>query len=373
MPSMHNEPQEQPPATVLDFDEQANIARATLEQILNVDLAQCDLSVCLAAKDAYNAQPRLRRIDMTEKAAASFRDGLDQALASARKALRDQELRVLAFDPTQALDEHTVEYLQISSYKSLQPQVEYLKKAVDAENLRGYEHPFVDNLRFYSVIVKPQDPAFSEPIYYYRWYSHTFMLKDAPQFAVRLPFFGSGGGQPGTYDVIEEPVYLFDRHVDCISYNGQMFILQKYYFYTIFDLEEELKKIAEKALDELEDMNFIHNFAQFKFDCLKNRQKYRILSKVYLKPYFRDLSIDMLEPVIDDYERPIKIEWYGKKPNLKRKMLYSSSQPWEILHVLDDQFWTSPMTDIDYQARGGKNQIRKRTKSVKTIFGRRRK
>jgi Domain of unknown function (DUF4868) len=368
MTATNNEPQPTP-ATVLDFNPEAKAAQETLAQILNLDLAKCDLSVCLVAKDDNDPQPRLRQIDMTKKAAENFRDGLNQALAPVRKALSDQELRALAFDPTQVIDEQTVEYLQISDYTSLQPQVERIKKAVDAENLRGYERPFVDNLRFYSVIVRPQAPGFSEPIYYYRWYSHTFMLKDAPQYALRF----LSGGQPGTYDVIEEPVFLFDRHVDCISYNGQMFILQKYYFYTIFDLEEELKRIAEKALDELESMDFIANFGQFRADCLRHRNKYRILSKVYLKPYFPDLNIDMLEPILADYDRPIKIEWYGKKPDLKRKMLYSSAQPWEILHVLDDQFWTSPMTDIDYQARGGKNQIRKRIKNVKPIASRRRK
>lgn len=366
MTTTNNEPQ---PATVLDINPQTQAAQATLEQILNLDLATCDLSVCLAAKDDIDPQPHLRKIDMTEKAAKNFRDGLNQALAPVRKALSDQDLRTLAFDPSQALDEQTVEYLQIADYQSLQPQVERLKQGIDAENLRGYEHPFVDDLRFYSVIVNPQTPDFSEPIYYYRWYSHTFMLKDSPQYALRFGF----SGQPGTYDVIEEPVFLFDRHVDCISYKGQMFILQKYYFYTIFDLEEELKKIAEKALDELEKMDFIANFDQFRFDCLKHRNKYRILSKVYLKPYFPDLSIDVLEPIIDDYERPIKVEWYGKKPDLKRKMLYNSAQPWEILHILDDQFYTSPMTDIDYQARGGKNPLRKRTKNVKPISSRRRK
>jgi Domain of unknown function (DUF4868) len=364
MTTINNEPQEQS-STVLDFNPQSNVALATFEQVLNLDLAQCDLSVCLAAKEANDPLPRLRRMDMTEKAAANFRDSLNQALAPVRKALREQELRVLAFDPTQALDEHTVEYLQISTYESLQPQLEHLKEAMDAENLRGYEHPFVDDLRFYSVIVKPRTSGFSEPIYFYRWYSHTFMLQDSPQHALRLPLFGFNG-QPGTYDVIEEPVFLFDRHVDCISYGGQIFILQKYYFYTIFDLEEELKKIAETALDELEKMDFIHNFDQFKFDCLKHRNKYRILSKVYLKPYFPTMNIDMLEPIIDTYERPIKVQWFGNKPNLKRKMLYSSSQPWEILHVLDDQFWTSPMTDIDYQA-SGKNQLRKRTQKPKPL------
>ena len=365
MTTATNDPQKQP-AAVMALDPDLSDAQATLEQILNLDLTQCNLSVCLASKEEGDPQPRLRKIDMTEDAGNNFRDALNQALAPTRKAQREGDMRVLAFDPVQPVDEGTIEYLKTSTYESLQPQLERLKDFGRAANLHGYEHPFVDGLRFYSIIIEPRAPGFSEPIYYYRWYSHTFMLKDSSQHALR--FFN---GQKGTYDIITEPVFLFDRHVDCISYGGKMFILQKYYFYTIFDLEDELKKIARKALNELEKMDFIHNFDQFRFDCLKNRNKYRILSKIYLKPYFPDLSMDMLEPIITDYGRPVNVQWFGNKPDLKRKMIYNASQPWEILHVLDDQFWTSPMTEIDYQA-SGKNQIGKRTKAPKQLPRRKR-
>jgi hypothetical protein len=327
-------------------------AQKTLERILALDLQACSLDVCLASEQDGSDVPLVRRAQLTEKAAHEFRDALKRALAPAKKALDEQDLLLRAFEPDSSLQEGEIEYLQIADFTSLPPQLAPLKKFVDLENLRANEEAFVNGLRFYTVIVQPPPAAgFQEPIYYYRWYSHTFRLHDSPH---HLIFWRS---QQENYDIIEDQAFLFDRHVDCLSYGGQMFVLQKYYFYTIFRLEEELKKIAEKALDELEVMGFIQNFQQFKHDCLRNKNKYRILSKIYSKPYFRSLTIEKLEQTIDDYQMPIQVQLVGQRR--EKRMLYNSSQPWAILHLLDDQYVSSSMTDLDYQARG-KNEVRPR-------------
>ena len=104
-------------------------------------------------------------------------------------------------------------------------------------------------------------------------------------------------------------------------------------------------------------MDFIHNFRQFKNDCLKNKNKYRLLSKVYFKPYFLNLTVDHLEKIIDEYELPVKVEFVGSSH--QKKLLYSPGQRWELLHLLDDQYFTSSMTNIPYQARG-KNEVKRR-------------
>lgn len=327
-------------------------AQTLVERIFALDLKDCTLTVCLASDQDGSDVPRVRRAPLTEKAADEFRDALNRAIAPTKKSLAEQDLALRAFEPDSPVDENAIEYLQIADYAALPPQIAPLQKFMDLENLRADENSFVNGLRFYTVIVQPPPAAgFQEPIYYYRWYSHTFRLSDS---ANHLIFWRR---QQETYDVIDDHAFLFDRHVDCLSYGGQMFILQKYYFYTIFRMEEELKKTAEKALDELENMDFIHNFQQFKHDCLRNKNKYRVLSKIYFKPYFRSLTADILEQVIDEYGRPVSVQLFG--PGRKKKLLYSSSEPWEILHLLDDQYFTSPMTSIDYQARG-KNEMRRR-------------
>lgn len=329
-------------------------AQATLERILALDLTTCSLDVCLASEQEGSDVPRVRRTQLTAKAADEFRDALKRALAPTKKALDEQDLLLRAFEPDSPSDESAVEFLQIDAFATLPPQLAPLQKFVDLENLRTNEETFVNGLRFYTVIAQP--PASSglqEPIYYYRWYSHTFRLSDS---ANHLIFWRH---QQETYDVIEDQAFLFDRHVDCLSYGGQMFVLQKYYFYTIFRLEEELQKTARMALDVLEKMDFIQNFSQFKNDCLRNKNKYRILSKIYCKPYFRSLTIDKLEQTIDDYQMPITVQFVGQVGQTrKKKMLYSSNQPWAILHLLDDQYVSSSMTDLGYQARG-KSEVRK--------------
>lgn len=329
-------------------------AQAVLERTLALDLKTCSLSVCLASEQEGSDVPLVRRAQLTEKAADEFRDALRRALAPTRRALDEQDLVLRIFEPDSPSDESAVEYLRIADFTSLPPQLAPLKRFMDLENLRADEELFVRGLRFYAVIIQPPPSAgFREPIYYYRWYSHTFRLSDSTNHLILWRH------QQETYDAIEEQAFLFDRHVDCLSYSGQMFVLQKYYFYTIFRLEEELKKTAEKALDELEAMDFIQNFPQFKHDCLRNKNKYRVLSKIYFKPYFRSLTIDKLEQTVDDYGMSIRVEFWGS-PHKKKKLLYNSNQPWAILHLLDDQYVSSAMTELDYQARG-KNEIRRRS------------
>jgi hypothetical protein len=340
------------PKKLISLNPDRDAAQTTLERIFALDLSTCALNVCLGSDQEGSDVPLLRRVHMTQHAADEFRDALNRALESEKKALAEHDLALRAFEPDSPSSEGAIEYLQIADYTSLKSQIAPLDKFMDVENLRADEQNFVNGLRFYVVIVQPPPSAgFQQPIYYYRWYSHTFLLKDSPHHALLWR------RQQDTYDVIEEQVFLFDRHVDCLCYDGQMYVLQKYYFYTIFRMEEELKKTALKALDELEHMDLINNFTQFKRDCLKNKHKYRLLSKIYFKPYFHTLTADILEQVIDEYQQPIKVEHVGSAH--QKKLLYSSNQPWAILHLLDDQYFTSPMTYIDYQARG-KNEVKGR-------------
>ncbi len=353
------------PKKLIPLNPDRDAAQTTLERIFALDLSTCTLNVCLASEQEGSDVPLVRRMHMTQQAANEFRDALNRALEAEKKALAEQDLTLRAFEPDSPSGEGAIEYLQIADYSSLTSQIAPLDKFMDLENLRADERDFVNGLRFYVVIVQPPPSAgFQQPIYYYRWYSHTFLLKDSPHHALLWRH------QQDTYDVIEEQVFLFDRHIDCLSYDGQMYVLQKYYFYIIFRMEEELKKTALKALDDLENMDVIHNFVQFKRDCLKNKHKYRLLCKIYFKPYFHSLTADILEQVIDEYQRPIKVEYVGSAH--KKKLLYSPKEPWAILHLLDDQYFTSPMTYIDYQARG-KNEVRGRaSQTIRRITAKRR-
>lgn len=345
--------QKQNPNNIIPLDSDRDAAQAALGRIFALDLSTCNLTLCLASDQIGSDVPLVRRMHLTQHAADEFRDALYRALEDAQKALADQNLQLRAFEPDTPTSDGAIEYLPIANYASLTEQIAPFANFMDMEQLHADERDFVKDLRFYAIIVQPPPEAgFQQPIYYYRWYSHTFLLKDSPQHALRW------WRQQDTYDVIEEQVFLFDRHVDCISYDGQMYVLQKYYFYTIFRMEEELKKTAQKALDALERMDFINNFQKFKNDCLKHRNKYRLLSKIYFKPYFLNLTVDHLEKVIDEYERPVKVEFVGL--SRQKKLLYSSDQPWEILHLLDDQYFTSSMTNIPYQARG-KNEVKRRS------------
>jgi Domain of unknown function (DUF4868) len=349
---LHNNNNDDDTGNIIHLSPEQSAAQKALERIFALDLSQCAISVCLASEQSGSDVPRFRRADLMDGAVKQFHNALERALETTKKDFANKDLILRPFEPDSAVVEGTIEYLQISHYTSLKEQIAPLENFAGMENLHANESAFVRGLRFYSVIVEPPPTAeFHDPIYYYRWYSHSFLLSDSAHHAIRWR------RHKDTYDVIREPVFLFDRHVDCFSQGDQMFVLQKYYFYTIFRLEEEMKKTAEKALDELQAMDLIHRFQLFKNDCLKNKNKYRILCKIYHKPYFRTLTVEMLEHVISEYQRPIKVEYIPSKH--KKKLVYSQDEPWAILHLLDDQYFTSPLTQIDYQAEG-KNEVRHR-------------
>jgi Domain of unknown function (DUF4868) len=356
--------QNQNPNNIIPLDSNRDAAQTALERIFALDLSTCNLTLCLASDQTGSDVPRVRRMHLTQHAADEFRDALYRALEPEKKALDEHNMVLRAFEPDSPASDGAIEYLPIANYASLTAQIAPFENFIDTEQLCADERDFVKGLRFYVVIVQPPPSAgFQQPIYYYRWYSHTFLLKDSPQHALLWR------RQQDTYDVIEEQVFLFDRHVDCISYDGQMYVLQKYYFYTIFRMEEELKKTALKALNELERMDIINNFSQFKRDCLKHKHKYRLLSKIYFKPYFHHLTVDVLEQIIDEYQRPIKVEYVGATRT--KKLLYSKNEPWAILHLLDDQYFTSPMTYIDYQARGKNEVIGRASQTIRRITAKR--
>jgi hypothetical protein len=325
-------------------------AHDLLERIFALDLKQCDLAVCLASAQDGSDVPLYRRAYLSQNAANDFRLALGTALASPKKLQAEGNLVLTEFSADNVLEDGVIEYLRIPDHQGLAQQIEELHKFRGLERFDADEKAFVQNLRFYAMVVTP--PATSglqDPVYYYRWYSRTLLLQESSQHAILWR------RQEGVYETIDDPVLLFDRHIDCFSCGERMFIFQKFYFYTIFRFIDVLRASAERALNMLETMDIIHSFQSFKTDCQKNRNKLLILSRIYHKPYFQSITMTHLEQVIDDYGLPIDVELIGGKPKLK----YNARNPWAILHLLDDSYADGALSHLSYQVKG-KSEIQKR-------------
>ncbi len=243
-----------------------------------------------------------------------------------------------------AKEDHEIEYLNILPYDSIRKRIEPLSRPLDLPHFEHREQEFISHMRFYAIRVQP--PQSATPVYFYRIYNAAKMLSRSPFFAMLI--------QNDLYRNLAEPTFLFDRHIDCISYDGDMFIFNTHNFHQMFNCEE-FEKTARATLDRLEKKDFIHNYPRFKTDCLKDKNKILKLAKISSSPYLDALTIEDLHKAIIKYKLPIQVELVGGK----KKMVYDPrGKRWGILQLLNDSYSRSDMTKLDYYVQS-KREIKR--------------
>ena len=318
-----------------------------LKDLLNLDLNKCDITVCIAARESNAQEFTYRRIKQSQSLERQFREVVSDALKQYRDAFNDGNLVLQDFTAETVKEEQEIEHLNIGLFDSIKRQIAPVKDYLDIPYFRHNERDFVRNMRFYVVCVTvPGEP---ESINFYHRYSHTQMLSESSYFAMTL--------HGEEYQKLEDPTFLFERHIDCFSYEGDMFILQKNNFFQIFDIGE-LEKVARDTLNKLELKDFIHNFQEFKKDCLRDRNKILKLCNIASGGYLDTFTIDKLHRVIKDLGLPIDVNLIGGIGG-KKKLTYNSKERWAILNLLEDTYPKSTLTNYDYHVKGKRRIARK--------------
>lgn len=317
-----------------------------LKQLLTLDLKTCDLTVCIAAGDPDEKDYRFRRIRQSQKLAQKFRDAIKEALDKYRKRLDENNIELREFAAETVKPDQEIEYLNILPYDSIKQQVEPVEHYIDIQHFRHDEREFINQMRFY--IIRVQPPA-GPAINFYRHYSRSQMLSNSPFFGMWF--------QNDLYDDLDQPTFLFERHLDCFSCEEHMFILQKHNFFQIFDIKE-LEKVAREILEKLERKNLIHNFKEFREDCLNDKVKILKLKNISTRPYLDAITIDDLHKTVKRYNLPIDVDIIRTDGN-KKKLVYDAKERWAILHLLDDAYGDSSMTGSSYYLKG-KREIRRK-------------
>lgn len=317
---------------------------ALLKYILTLDLAQCDIEVCIASGEPDDKAYRFRRIIQSAKLAQKFREAITEALKKYRQELDENNIELREFAAETSKPEQEVEYLNILPYDSIKQQIEPVEHYLDMAHFQHDERDFIKKMRFYVIHLKPPK---GPPINFFQHYSPSQMLSQSPYFAALF--------QHDLYDDLDQPTFLFERHIDCFSCEEHMFILQKHAFFKIFSIKE-LEKVARETLDKLEKKDFILNFQRFKQDCMRDPNKILKLKNISTKPYLDTLTANDLHKTIQRYDLPIQVDLVtgGKK-----KLVYDPKERWIILHLLDDAYADSSMTRNSYYLKG-KREIRRK-------------
>lgn len=315
-----------------------------LEQILTLDLTTCDIAVCIASGDPETRAYQFRYIEYTEKLAQQFRVAVAEALKKYRQKLEHGDLELRDFAAETTKPDQEVEYLDFFPYDSIKNQIKPVETYLDMQRFRHQEREFIDKMRFYVIRIEQKG---HKPIYFYQHYTPKQMLSRSPLFAMWL--------KNNEYDDLDEPTFLFERHIDCFSCEEHMFILNKHYFFRIFNISE-LEKVAREILNKLEKKDIIRNFQMFKKHCLDDKIKILKLKNIAAKSYLNTLTIDDLHKTIRRYTLPIQVTI---DPTGKKRLDYDPKDRWAILHLLDDAYGDSPMTKTSYYIKG-KREISQR-------------
>jgi hypothetical protein len=311
-----------------------------LQDILKLDLGTCTTEICIASRSDKESMPEFRRLRVSQAVKEEFRDIVGDVCVEYHKALLLHNLEVVEFDVGSKPGKYQVEHLDLSKppYNNIVRQTQELTMLQGLDTFKE-EPSFIGKMRFYVIILRPPQ---GEPVYFYRRYSPTRILK-APIALKRV--IGMGDGDE--FEHVTTPIFQFDEHVDCISCENNLYVLAKSHFYYMFQILDELVESAKDTLDRINKNIPIENFPLFRRACTNDKEKMQKLMSIARRPYLSSLTITDMRPAIKRHKLHIPIV---DRNNGQQEMLhFDKDYPLDILRLLDDDYLTSIMTGQNYE------------------------
>lgn len=310
-------------------------ALAALDAINQVDFSESLISVCIAYYPKSEEFPVFETLPLSADLAAEFLGLAQDITVETYEGVSDGSLSLLQYDAGSKLDGHEREYLNIRRYGHIVRYIESLETSL----------PFVDDfkpkdqadrdIKFYVIVVQPKK---AEPIMFFRTYSHRRDLRFTGK--IRAMFTGEH------FYSVQEPEFLFDRKIDCIVYDGSIFIINKENFQKIFRFFELVMKVANETIDVIRTSIPIANFDEFEAACSRDMRMVAKLRNIASRPYLNHVTIADIKKVKRELPS-LKIEIVRERR--EEKILFDKKNKWELLRLLDDDYLKSIMTGINYE------------------------
>ena len=316
-----------------------------LRELLALDLDVCGVTVALASTTSTVAMaggpddaPRYETLQMSQSLADEFRAAVARVFYERRRDATGGDLVLHSYDAESAIAAHEVEWVDLArgEYAYVREQLAPLAALTDLP-LFGRDESFLAGLRFYVVVVQPTDGL---PVYCFRTYTPKKELSRShgARFAMML----SGD----YYDRVKEPIFLFDRYLDCVGRGDDLYLFSKDRFQRIFRFFDLVRRHGEETLAAIAGQNIIANVDQFAAACRANVVKLAKLRNVAAKPYFSRITIGDIKKVIERYGLGVDVvSEHGHE-----RVVYDPRRPWDLLNLLDDNYLESLMTGENYEA-----------------------
>jgi hypothetical protein len=266
----------------------------------------------------------VRSVALADDAAQFFRRVVGQAVEGVAAS------RLVAFDPVYKADAGEVEWLELAG-------VAAVELAVDRQ--RSSTAPFDAGDDGYLRRLQYWTASLGNEAFFFRAFSPAAELGRKRGVALVL--------RGGTFRTVTDRIFLFDENVDCVVYGGVIFVLRSRDYRRIFEQLDALRREAGTAAAEVEKRVPIVNADEFVAACSTDSRLAEKVLAIRRRPYYDQLSVSLLEPVIRDFDLDVQTVVDGGT----RKLVFDARPEGRflILKLLDDDYLRSQMTERRYE------------------------
>jgi len=303
------------------------LAREALESLRLVLSENPTVNVLVAAKP--KADLLVQRLNLSQELAGEF-------LSAARLAEPDSDVILKPYEPGYTPDWNEITFVELARHPAMTEVIREVSQVQEPELFRE-QGEVIDHLRFYAIVVSA---SARRQAVFFRTYSPKKELTRRAGFAALLSH--------GQYDKVDTKMFLFDRRVDCFSWDGYLFVHNVPAFQRIFNYLDELRAKADETVGTILKHIPISNADAFRMAGLGQVQMMSKLAQIARKPYLEKVTIRDIRRTIEEFGLDVQIVREDGREKLRFET--SPGKRWLLLKLLDDDFLGSIMTDQKYEA-----------------------
>lgn len=148
--------------------------------------------------------------------------------------------------------------------------------------------------------------------------------------------------QNGVFNKLTDSILTIDKDIDCIYYDGKVFILDKTHFEKIFSFMDKFILEIDANICHLEEKSLVDDITALQKLCKSDPRKIKKLNKVLKSDILNSLNTKRISEINRQYNLDLDFTEDGK-------IIVSHKNIWTVLRVLDDEYLESSMTDNKYE------------------------
>ncbi len=239
------------------------------------------------------------------------------------KVIEKNKIRYVNYDPTLRPDDNTVQEINTAKIHHFKDLIANFK-TIDLPN---FDLKKSKNVWAYAIKFNK-----SGIILFKKYYSSQNLKKKG---IMALLY------RDGLFNDIKDNILTISREVDCIYFNGKIFILNKDNFEKIFSYLEEWLDTIDKNLENLEKQNCIEDVNKLTEYCKTDSRKIRKLHQILQNDFLVDLNKNLVQKISKDYD--LELEF-----NENDELIIKKKDIWKILRILDDDHLNSIYSKVQY-------------------------